>query len=144
MSDLVKRLRALQHFDVCYPVPHPTCEEAAKTIESLRAELAKVNMDNDRLTRTNQAKREHRDKLLAVKRKDADRIEQLEAALRAIDEQFADAAQDDCENGVRWLNKRAAEKYLYEYPHTSAAISFAQKVARAALNPPPPSGETNE
>ena len=63
----------------------------------------------------------------------ADRIAQLEAALRAIDEQFAAAAQDDCENGVRWLNKRAAEKYLYEYPHTSAAISFAKKVARAAL-----------
>ena len=61
------------------------------------------------------------------------RIKQLEAALRAIDEQFADAAQDDCENGVRWLNARAAEKYLYEYPHTSAAISFAKKVARAAL-----------
>lgn len=58
--------------------------EAAKTIESLRAELAKVNMEVDRLTRTNQAKREHRDKLLKAGVKAAARIEKLEAALREI------------------------------------------------------------
>ena len=72
-------------------------------------------------------------KLLREKEQQAAQIERLRAALRSIDELFADAAQDDCENGVRWLNKRAAETYLYEYPHTSAAISFAKKVARAAL-----------
>ena len=42
MSDIVERLRALQHFDVCYPVPHPTCEEAAACIERLRAALREI------------------------------------------------------------------------------------------------------
>lgn len=58
--------------------------EPARTIEILRVELAKVNMENDRLTRTNRAKREHRDRLLAAKAKDAARIERLEAALRPL------------------------------------------------------------
>lgn len=62
----------------------PLLVEAAKTIESLRDELAKVNMDNDRLTRTNQAKREHRDKLLKATSKQAAEIERLRAALRGL------------------------------------------------------------
>jgi uncharacterized coiled-coil protein SlyX len=62
----------------------PLLVEAAKTIESLRAELAKVNMEVDRITRTNQAKREHRDKLLKATAKQADEIERLRAALRDI------------------------------------------------------------
>lgn len=101
MSDLVQKLRAantwLNEGDCCGQLDAsgtcmaPACifgealkmaNEAARTIEILRVELAKVNMENDRLTRTNRAKREHRDKLLAAKAKDAARIEQLEAALR--------------------------------------------------------------
>ena len=63
----------------------------------------------------------------------ADEIIKLRAALHEIDMVFQEAAQDDCENGVSWLNKRAALTYLKEYPHTSAAISFAHKAAQAAL-----------
>ena len=59
--------------------------------------------------------------------------ERLRAALASIDELLSQAAQDDCENGVKWLNERAAERYLATYPHTSAAILYAHKVARAAL-----------
>ena len=60
-------------------------------------------------------------------------IERLRTVLASIDEQFWQAAQDDCENGVRWLNESAASKYLSEYPHTKAAISFAHKAVRVAL-----------
>ena len=42
MTDIVERLRTLQHFDVCYPVPHPTCEEAAARIEKLEAYALKA------------------------------------------------------------------------------------------------------
>ena len=72
----------------------------------------------------------HRDGVITRLRADNER---LRAALASIDELFSQAAQDDCENGVRWLNERAAERYLARYPHTSAAISYAHKVARAAL-----------
>lgn len=74
MSDLVERLRALQHFDVCYPVPHPTCEEAATRIEKLEAEVkvwqghAKTAIWSD----------SEECKFLTA------RIEQLEAALRPL------------------------------------------------------------
>jgi hypothetical protein len=57
----------------------------------------------------------------------------LRAALEAVDEALNDAAQDDCENGVKWLNEKAAEGYLKEYPHTSAAISKVINLIRAAL-----------
>lgn len=60
-------------------------------------------------------------------------IERLRAALEAVDEALNDAAQDDCESGVKWLNERAAEKYLKEYPHTSAAISKVIGLTRTAL-----------
>lgn len=59
--------------------------------------------------------------------------DRLRAALEAIDEALNDAAQDDCESGVKWLNERAAEGYLKEYPHTSAAISKVIDIARSAL-----------
>ena len=88
MSDIVERLRAPAYWisgsDEGHEGDNSAPMEAARTIEILRVELAKVNMENDRLTRTNRAKREHRDKLLAAKAKDAARIEQLEAALREI------------------------------------------------------------
>ena len=42
MTDIVERLRTLQHFDVCYPVAHPTCEEAAARIEKLEAYALKA------------------------------------------------------------------------------------------------------
>lgn len=38
MSDWIERLRNLQHFDVCYPVPHPLCDRAADELVRLRAE----------------------------------------------------------------------------------------------------------
>jgi len=59
--------------------------------------------------------------------------ERLRSALGAVDEALNDAAQDDCENGVKWLNEKAAEGYLKEYPHTSAAISKVINLIRAAL-----------
>ena len=90
MSDIVDRLRAPAYWisgsDEGHEGDNSAPMEAARTIEILRVELAKVNMENDRLTRTNRAKREHRDKLLAAKAKDAARIERLEAALRAVAE----------------------------------------------------------
>lgn len=60
-------------------------------------------------------------------------IRHLRTILRSIDELFGEAVQDDCENGVKWLNERASSKYLAEYPHTRAAISFSHKAIRAAL-----------
>ena len=36
--DIVDRLLALQHFDLCYPTPHPTCSAAAAEITRLRKE----------------------------------------------------------------------------------------------------------
>jgi len=63
----------------------------------------------------------------------ADEIERLRAALSLIDDQLSQAAQDDCEHGVSWLNEQRAKQYLAHYPHTSAAISYAHKTARAAL-----------
>ena len=36
--DIVDRLLALQHFDICYPTPHPTCSAAAAEITRLRKE----------------------------------------------------------------------------------------------------------
>jgi len=60
-------------------------------------------------------------------------ISKLRSALEAVDEALNDAAQDDCENGVKWLNEKAAEGYLKEYPHTSAAISKVINLIRAAL-----------
>lgn len=89
MSDIVQRLLAPAYWISGSNEEHKVLHaldtapvDAAKTIESLRAELAKVNMEVDRLTRTNDAKREHRDKLLQSKIKDAARSAQLEAALR--------------------------------------------------------------
>jgi hypothetical protein len=63
----------------------------------------------------------------------ADEIERLREALEEIDNELNTAAQDDCENGVKWLNERAAEGYLKEYPCTLAAISEVLRIARAAL-----------
>lgn len=63
----------------------------------------------------------------------ADEIERLRAALKEIDNELNTAAQDDCENGVKWLNERAAEGYLKEYPCTLACISKVLRITRAAL-----------
>lgn len=86
MSDIVERLFAPSYWisgsDEGHEGDNNAPIEAAKTIESLRAELAKVNMEVDRLTRTNQAKREHRDKLLEAGVKAAARIQQLEAEVK--------------------------------------------------------------
>ena len=134
MSDIVERLReayrvtSYNSINGCAEcgIAANDAMEAVDRIERLESDLS------DALTDLNTARQDNASCTAHIHNQ-ADRIAQLEAALRAIDEQFAEAAQDDCENGVRWLNKRAAEKYLYEYPHTSAAISCACKVARAAL-----------
>ena len=70
----------------------------------------------------------------------ADRIEALSAenerlreALERIGDELSTCGPDDCENGVRSLNERAASLYLKEYPHTAAAIKFAIHTIRAAL-----------
>lgn len=90
MTDIVERLRAPAYWISGSSEGHEGDNsapmEAARTIEILRVELAKVNMENDRLTRTNRAKREHRDKLLEATSKQAAEIERLRAALRDIEE----------------------------------------------------------
>lgn len=118
MTDIVERLlTGTPGGDSTYPV---IMTEAAKTIESLRAELAKVNMEVDRITRTNQAKREHRDKLLKATAKQADEIERLRAALREIAK-----VTRGWEPGV-W-SEEEGRKYF------SGLFFSAQHVARAAL-----------
>lgn len=68
MSDIVKRLRAPAYWFSGSSEGHEGENsaplDAASTIERLRVELTRINMENDRLTRTNRAKREHRNKLL--------------------------------------------------------------------------------
>ena len=51
----------------------------------------------------------------------------VEAAARrqALEDAQSDLAQalcDDCENGVKWLNEKAAKDFAEKYPHLSAAI----------------------
>jgi chromosome segregation ATPase len=102
-------------------------ETAGRLFAASRDALAEVNAENEKLGRDYQSARDAHDRILAEN-------EKLREALASIDELFSEAAQDDCENGVRWLNERAASKYLAEYPHTSAAISLVHKTARAALS----------
>lgn len=89
MTDIVERLRAPAYWFSGSSEGHEGDNsaplEAARIIEILRVELARINMENDRLTRTNRTKREHRDKLLKAKAKDADEIERLRAALEVCD-----------------------------------------------------------
>jgi hypothetical protein len=54
------------------------------------------------------------------------RLAELEGALEWIADQFSDAVQADCENGVRCLNERAASNYLKDAPATLAAIHCVQ------------------
>jgi hypothetical protein len=79
MSDIVERLRAPAYWFSGSSEGHEGENsaplDAASTIERLRVELTRINMENDRLTRTNRAKREHRNKLLHE-------ITRLRAALR--------------------------------------------------------------
>ena len=63
----------------------------------------------------------------------ADEIERLRAVLNQIDDELINAWQDDCENGVRSLNERAAANYLHDYRHTKAAITKVIELVRAAL-----------
>ena len=98
MTDIVERLREYAEDDHergcagrCYDCScgydskrDPLLNEAARTIEILRVELTRINMENDRLTRTNRAKREHRDKLLQTTAKQSAEIEKLRTALREI------------------------------------------------------------
>lgn len=58
----------------------------------------------------------------------------LEEALREISDLFGDAVQADCENGVKWLNERAAEAYLADFPATLAAIERTHEIIAEALS----------
>lgn len=75
--------------------------------------------------------------LIADNERLEERVRVLSEALQAIDDEFSDAVQSDCENGVRSLNERAASRYLKEYPATAGAIQFALETARAALGEQP-------
>lgn len=61
--------------------------------------------------------------------------ERLRAALEDVGDMLIQAAQDDCENGVKWLNERAAQRYLAVYPETAKAIGAAVSLIRVALSP---------
>ena len=65
------------------------------------------------------------------------RVQDLEAWMQQIDDLFSDAAQSDCENGVRSLNEKAAAEYLAQYPATGQAIRETVDIARAALEEKP-------
>lgn len=65
------------------------------------------------------------------------RVKALEAALQQISDLFGDAVQADCENGVRWLNERAAANYLKDAPETLAAIRKTQDIIATALESHP-------
>ena len=62
-----------------------------------------------------------------------EKVAELEGALQSISDLIGDAAQDDCENGVRWLNERAAAAYLKDFPATLTALRKAQEIIDAVL-----------
>ena len=86
MSDIVERLLAPSYWisgsDEGHEGDNNAPIEAAKTIESLRSELAKVNIEVDLLSRTFLVNRYLFFNLLEAGVKAAARIQQLEAALR--------------------------------------------------------------
>ena len=63
-----------------------------------------------------------------------EKVARLEEALQSISDLIGDAAQDDCENGVRWLNERAAAAYLKDFPATLTALRKAQEIIDAVLS----------
>ena len=67
---------------------------------------------------------------IAAQREDAAR-QALEAAADWFADRFSDAVQADCENGVKWLNERAAKAYLKDAPDTLAAIREGEEAIRA-------------
>lgn len=117
MSDLVKRLRAPAYWFSGSSEGHEGENsaplDAASTIERLRVELTRINMENDRLTRTNRAKREHRNKLLHE-------ITRLRAAL-------AESADE--------LDAYYRMEYPGDHPYNKAKLAqaLASNPARAAL-----------
>jgi len=61
--------------------------------------------------------------------------EGIEAAAEWFADRFSEAVQADCENGVRWLNERAAAAYLKDAPDTLAAIREGEEAIRALAKP---------
>lgn len=53
-------------------------------------------------------------------------LDEARGLLDWISGRFSDAVQADCENGVKWLNERAAANYLKDAPDTLAAIRETQ------------------
>jgi len=111
MSDIVKRLRAPAYWFSGSSEGHEGENsaplDAASTIERLRVELTRINMENDRLTRTNRAKREHRNKLLHE-------ITRLRETLLKLTDHF--------NHGHEWSGQTRGE-----------TIQAVEKFARAAL-----------
>ena len=68
--------------------------------------------------------------------------EGIEAAAEWFSDRFSEAVQADCENGVRWLNERAAAAYLKDAPDTLAAIREGEEAIRALAKPM--KGQTDE
>ena len=62
----------------------------------------------------------------AVKEAEARGFAQGVAYVERISDLIGEAVQADCENGVRWLNERAAAAYMKEYPATLAALRTIQ------------------
>lgn len=60
--------------------------------------------------------------------------DRLRDIFEQIDDELVQAAVDDCENGVKWLNERAAENYLREYRHTKDAIHKVIELTRAGAS----------
>ena len=48
--------------------------------------------------------------------------QQLEAAVEELRADLAQALCDDCENGVKWLNKQAVEKFKRDFPQLVAVM----------------------
>jgi len=57
----------------------------------------------------------------------------LKVALEKISDKLAYARMDDCENGVKWLNVRAANRYLHDYRHTREALAEIEAIIGDAL-----------
>lgn len=61
------------------------------------------------------------------------RLEGVKMGLEAVSELLDDAAQSDCEHGVRWLNEKAASSYLHEYRHTAQAVQAIRALDSKAI-----------
>lgn len=136
-TDLIARLR--EDEENC----HENAGEAADALESLEQQVAaqQAQMYEDRrqalvwrdqvaaLTKENHdlankltiAWNKPNDQLAASQAREAKLREALENVNAAYDK-VSDGLQDDLENGVKWLNEQAAQKFNKEYPGVVKAL----------------------